>query len=67
VLIGVGVSTGAGGLGLDGTLVGEGNGDGVDVTLVWSVGVGKDVFVARASTTRALVGVGVIAGFPGAH
>ena len=67
VSIGVGVSAGAGGLGLAGTLVGEGNGDGVDVTLGGSVGVGKGVFVARASTTRVLVGVAVTSGFPGAH
>jgi hypothetical protein len=68
VSIGEGVSVGAGGLGLAGTLVGEGTGDGVDVTtLGWSVGVGKGVFVAKASTTRVLVGVAVTAGLPGEH
>ena len=67
VSIGVGVSAGAGGLGLAGMLVGEGNGDGLDVTLGRSVGVGRGVFVARARATRVLVGVGVTAGFPGAH
>ena len=65
--VGAGVAVGADRLGLAGTLVGEGNGDGLDVTLGWSMGVGTDVFVTRASTTRVLVGVAVTAGSPGAH
>jgi hypothetical protein len=67
VSMGARVAVGASGLGLAGTLVGEGNGDGLDVTLGWIVGVGTRVFVARASTTRVLAGVAVTAGFPGAH
>jgi len=67
VSTGLGVSAGAGGLGLAGMVVGEGNGDGLDVTLGGSVDVGSGVFVAVARATRVLVGVGVTAGFPGAH
>ena len=67
VSIGTGVSASAGGLGLAGMIVGEGNGDGLDVTLGSSVSVGRGVFVASDSATRVLVGVGVTAGFPGAH
>ena len=67
VSVGAGIAVGADELELVGTLVREGKGDGVNVTLDWSVGVGCGVLVARASTTRVLVGVAVTAGVPGAH
>jgi hypothetical protein len=61
------VSVGTSGLGLAGTLVGEGSGEGVGVTLGCWVDVGCSVLVARARTTRVLVGVGVTVVAPGAH
>ena len=67
VSTGVGVSAGVGGLALAGTRVEEGNGDGLGVTLGWSVGVGRGVFVAVDRAMRVLVGVAITAGFPGAH
>jgi hypothetical protein len=63
--LGVAVSVGAGGLGLGGTLVGDGASEGVDVALGWTVAVGRGVLVARASTTRVFVGVGVTLEPPG--
>ena len=67
VSVGAGVAVGADGMGLGGTLVREGNGEEVEVTLGWSVGAGCGVLVARASTTGVLVGVGVGTGAPGQH
>ena len=67
VLVGGGVGLGNAGLGVGGTEVVVATGEGVGVRLGKGVGVGRSVFVARASTTRVLVGVGVTAGFPGAH
>lgn len=65
--VGAGVSVGTGGLGLAETLVGEGNRVGADVALGCTVGVGRGVLVARARTTRVLVGVAVTPGSLGAH
>lgn len=65
--VGAAVVAGTGGLGLDVAFTGEADGDDVGVALGWSVGVGCGVLVARAGTTRVLVGVAVTAGFPGAH
>jgi hypothetical protein len=59
------VSVCEGRLGPGVTTVGDGIGDGVGVELGWGVGIGMAVFVARASSTRFLAGVGVTAGAPG--
>ena len=67
VSVGAAVAAGTGGLGVAVAPVGEADGDGVGVALGWSVSVGCGVLVARASTTRVLVGVAVTAGFPGEH
>jgi hypothetical protein len=63
--VGGGLELGKTGLEVGGTLVAVAAGEGVGVRLGWGVGVGTGVFVARASTTRDLVGVGVTAGAPG--
>ena len=67
VSVGAAVAAGTGGLGVAVAPIGEADGDEVGVALVWSVGVGCGVLVARAGTSRALAGVAVTAGFPGEH
>ncbi len=65
--VGAAVAAGTGGMGVAVATVGEADGDEVGVALGWSVGVGRGVLVARAGTSRVLVGVAVTAGFPGEH
>jgi hypothetical protein len=64
---GCGVSVGGRGVGLGVTAVGETTTGGIAVCVGVELGWGVGVFVARASTRRVLVGMGVTAGAPGPH
>ena len=67
VSVGAAEVVGVGGLSVAGATVGEADGDGLGVALGWSMGVGCGVLVARAGTSRVLVGVAGIPGLSGAH